>query len=267
MVYRDERIHMRKIHLEGADNVRELGGIQNREGRYIKNNVFIRSNALARLTKADEKALGEHKLRQVIDLRTHVEANEEPNVRIDGVLYHHIPLIDERAVGITHDKASEHQEDPDQVLYMPDMYKHIVTDHDAVKQLAKVFDIILHAEDGATLWHCAAGKDRCGIVSALVLFILEVDPKTIMEDYLQTNDAAFQWADNYYRAILEKTGNQLLAERYKDTFIADANYLLAAEQAIVAKWGSIDDFIHNQLGITEDEIKRFKERVLEVSEN
>lgn len=117
------------------------------------------------------------------------------------------------------------------------------------------------------MWHCAAGKDRCGIVSALVLFILDVDPKTIMEDYLLTNDAAFKWADTYHKAILDKTGNELLAERYKDTFIADANYLLAAEQAIVAKWGSIESFIHDQLGITDDEIVKFKTRVLEVSEN
>lgn len=250
----------RKIILKGADNVRHFVGLKNREGRVIRNDQFIRSNSLSYLTPDDVNVLRQANLRRVIDLRTHTEVAEKPNVPIEGTTYYHIPLLDERAVGITHDRQSERQTDPDAVLYMPDMYAHIVTDKTSVAQLSRVFQLITSSQPGATLWHCAAGKDRCGIVSALFLFILDMAQDTILEDYLKTNEVAYGWADSYYREVLARTGDAELAGKYRNTVVADANYLLAAEQAIVAQWGSVKDFVTNQLGIRPDRIRQLQER-------
>ena len=58
----------------------------------------------------------------------------------------------------------------------------MVTDEYSVSQITKVFQTILDNKNGSTLWHCTEGKDRCGIISALFLSILDVDYSIIMED-------------------------------------------------------------------------------------
>lgn len=253
---------MRKINLEGADNARDFGGLVNKHGQTLRSQQFIRSNSLAWLTPGDQAKLRENHLKNVIDLRTHTEVNERPNVVIDGVTYHHVPLIDEKAVGITHDRQSEQDINSDTVLFMPKMYAHIVTDEESVAKLAYIFDLIINNEDGATLWHCQAGKDRCGIVSALFLSILDVSPDTIMADYLLTNEVANDWAAARFREIYEVTLDTEIANKYKATFLADELYLRAAHDAIIEKWGSLEDFIEKQLKITPEKAAILKKRMI-----
>lgn len=47
-------------------------------------------------------------------------------------------------------------------------------------------------ENGSVLWHCTEGKDRCGLLSAIILFLLDVSEEDVMEDYLKTNKAAIR---------------------------------------------------------------------------
>ena len=77
---------MNKIYLKGANNARDFGGIKNEEGKAIKDNLFLRSNALHKLNKKDVETLKAKNLRTVIDLRTYVEKDNNPNVKIDGVI-------------------------------------------------------------------------------------------------------------------------------------------------------------------------------------
>lgn len=257
----------RKINLDGADNIRDLGGLTNHEGQTLRMQQFLRSNVLANLSSRDVETLLKYGLRQVIDLRTKTETEERPNVRIDGVRYHHIPLIDEQAIGITRDAESEAAfeklvaEGGDG--FMPYMYRRIVSDPSAILQLRRVFDIILNDSDGITLWHCQAGKDRCGIVSALFLTLLDVDPATIMDDYLMTNDAAMSWARARYDEVLAETGDETLADLQSKHFLADRSYLVAARDAITEQFGSVQDFIRNELGITKEMQEKLKQRMLE----
>lgn len=253
---------MRAINLHGADNARDFGGLINREGKMLRSRQFVRSNALNRLTREDQTFLMNYGLRQVIDLRTGFEINESPNVKIPGVEYHHVPLMDERAIGITHDEESDAAVDKDTVLSMPRMYEHIVTNETSVRNLAYVFDLITSADEGVTLWHCQAGKDRCGIVSALFLTILNVHPDTIMEDYLLTNVSANTWAKGIYDKILTSTNDAELANRYKATYLADEIYLKAANEAIIKKWGSPDEFIKHQLNITSEKAAILRRRMI-----
>ena len=64
---------MNKIYLKGANNARDFGGIKNAEGKTIKENLFLRSNALDKLTKKDVEVLKAKNIRTIIDLRTYVE--------------------------------------------------------------------------------------------------------------------------------------------------------------------------------------------------
>ena len=78
---------MRRINLDGANNARTFVGLENRDGQKIRNPLYIRSNGLSRLTTDDVQTLQNQQLRRVIDLRSHTEVEEQPNVRIEGVEY------------------------------------------------------------------------------------------------------------------------------------------------------------------------------------
>lgn len=254
---------MRRINLSGADNVRTFVGLENREGLAITNPAYIRSNGLAALTSEDVDVLKAKGLKRVIDLRTDTETVERPNVRIDGVEYIHIPLVNESVAGITHEKSTEAEIEKNKHSYnLADMYEHIVSDEDSINQLARVFDVILSDTDGATLWHCAAGKDRCGIVSALFLKILDVDDETIREDYLLTNLAAQRWADRYYEELVKTTGDVAFAKERSSMYLADMAFMQRALDAIEAKWGSVDEFLEGRLGITAERAAALKAKVL-----
>lgn len=256
---------MRRIELLGANNARNFLGLTNKDGLKIRNPQYIRSNGLSNLTPEDVAALQAQGLRRVIDLRTHSELVERPNVQIDGVEYIHIPLIDESSLGITHDKETRRklEENPTIILDLEAMYVHLVTNESAVSQMAKVFDVILSADEGATLWHCAAGKDRCGLVSALFLKLLDVDEEVIRDDYLLTNENSRPKADAIYEAVMKKTGDADIAEHYRMLELADLSYIVAAVRAVEEKWGSVDRFIQEQLGISKENMRNLQNRVLE----
>ena len=252
-----------KIDLQGADNIRNFTGIINSQGKTIVNPALIRSNLLNYITKEDIRILTEqYKLKKVIDLRTEMEVHEKPDIRIPGVEYINIPLFCESAIGLTHEENSDKCiiTDGDK-LDMKQLYVRIVSDEYSVSQLAKVMrhiaDSIKDAA-GAVLWHCTEGKDRCGIVSAMVLAMLEADMKAIMQDYLETNRAAVKRAKQFYEEILAVTNDMERAIKAEKAFLANEDYLNAALSGIFRSYSSIQEFIIRRLDISEEEMKEIR---------
>ncbi|HHY65191.1 MAG TPA: tyrosine-protein phosphatase [Clostridiaceae bacterium] len=249
---------MGRIKLRSVRNIRDFSDIVNRSGYKIKNGLFFRSSVLHDLAPKDVKILyDEYKLKTVIDLRTKMEISEKPDIVPDNVDYISIPIFDDSVFGITHEEETR------QKFHIPNMeelYRGIVTDDFSVNALRQVFQAIFRAyEKGPVLWHCTVGKDRCGIVSALFLYLLDADIETIFEDYLMTNRAVNLEAMKYYCLILLHSRNREVAQKVRKAFIADRNYLQAALDAISEKYGSIDSFLAKELYITEDMKKRLRE--------
>ena len=73
---------------------------------------------------------------------------------------------------------------------MSDIYKMMIKEEFCRKQISQAVREIMNAKNGAVLWHCTEGKDRCGLLSATILFLLDVSEDDVMEDYLKTNKAA-----------------------------------------------------------------------------
>lgn len=249
---------MGRIKLRSVRNIRDFSGIVNRSGYKVKNGLFFRSSVLHDLAPKDIKKLrDEYKLKTIIDLRTRTEIAEKPDTALDNVDYISIPILDESVFGITH------EEEANQKFHVPDMeelYRGIVTDEFSLNGLRQVFEAIFKAyEKGPVLWHCTVGKDRCGIVSALFLYLLDTDIETIFEDYLLTNRAVNLDALKYYYLILLYSRNREMAQKVLKSFRADRKYLQAALDAITEKHGCIDSFITNELNITDDMKNRLRE--------
>ena len=254
---------MQKINLEGADNARDFGGTKTKNQSVIKPGILIRSNHLANLSADDVRMLSDqYHVRSILDLRTAEEVKEKPDQEIAGASWQHLPLFEAEAVGITHETSSDLMMALGTMPDMPKLYRRIVSDGYSVSRLAAVFHVILNQENGAVLWHCTEGKDRCGIVSALTLELLEVDRDTIFADYLATNQASSKRADAYEKKVLEKTGDRELAKKVRSMFLAEEAYLRSAFDEIETECGSTERFFEEKLGIGREEKARFRERCL-----
>lgn len=256
---------MGKIYLEGADNARDLGGLKTTEGATIKKGYLIRSNRLSRITENDQKLLtNEYHLQKILDLRTPMEVDQDPDLEVSGAAYQNIPFFMESMVGV-----SREQETKKQMLHMeefPDMseiYQMMIKEEFCKKQIAKAVYEVMATENGAVLWHCTEGKDRCGLLSAITLFLLDVSEDDIMEDYLKTNKAAIRRVEKLRKKLHLAGLHREKIEKLEGYFVAKEEFLNAALKTMREEYGSVNQFIKNGLGISMKEKEDFKKKVLE----
>ncbi|MBQ9425109.1 MAG: tyrosine-protein phosphatase [Erysipelotrichaceae bacterium] len=243
---------MINITLPSVVNIRDFGGTVNKEGRTIRRNCMIRSGFLINASEEDISYLQrEHNLKKVIDLRTFSEIEEAPD-QTGTLEYIHVPIIRDFRDGITHENR-ESRKFPD----LADTYRDMVCKEEYVEGLRNVLNEILdHDYDsGAVLWHCSEGKDRCGLISALVMMILDVDEKTIREDYLETNKTSIPKAETIYKRIAE-SGDEEIAKSVYKALIADERYLNTALNSMT------DNYLEDVLKLDKNKIEKFRNRIL-----
>jgi protein-tyrosine phosphatase len=162
----------RKLPLEGAWNVRDLGGYRTATAGITRRNTYLRGDSLANLSDADVRLLTSLGVQTVIDLREPIEASAQPSrlLGVRSVKVHQVPLFAElRPLGGKFPTELG-------VLY-------VLCLEQGSGALRRTFELLAAAE-GAVLFHCAVGKDRTGIVAALLLELVGVPRPAILEDYM-----------------------------------------------------------------------------------
>lgn len=156
---------------EGCFNARDLGGLPTRDGRVTRHGVFLRGDTLCDLTDDGRRSLLEDGVRTVVDLRSENELAREPNpfATIDGVRYEHRPLNDP---GIT-SRISAIEDQTERYRLMLDGNG---------QRVAAILNVI-SSSPRAVLFHCFAGRDRTGIVAAMLLRLAGVPDDAIVQDY------------------------------------------------------------------------------------
>lgn len=255
---------MGKIQLSGADNARDLGGMKTSDGAVIQKGYLIRSNRLSRITKRDIQILkDQYHLQKIIDLRTPMEAEQEEDKEIAGAVYLNIPFFVESMVGISHERGNRHKIGHiENIPKMENLYVMIVENPFCQKQMEKALRQIMETEDGAVLWHCTEGKDRCGLLSAMTLFLLGVSEQDVMEDYLKTNTSAATRIDKMYQKWRKLGISKGRAEGMLGLFMAKEEYMQAALDFVKRTYGSVDLFLKDALKISDNERESFREKIL-----
>jgi protein tyrosine/serine phosphatase len=196
----------RWVHLDGTTNTRDLGGVPTADGGRTVPGRILRSDNLQTLSEADVRRLvDELKLREVIDLRTTAEVLMEgrgPLRDVPEVTHQHFTLLNERGhhtdvFAVEEDDAPElpagwqesllprqvgegdHDEPPAVRAYLGYL-------HDRGDAVVAALRALAHGGPGAAVVHCAAGKDRTGVVSALSLAVAGVPHEEIVADYALT---------------------------------------------------------------------------------
>lgn len=256
---------MEIIKLKHVKNYRDLGGITTSDGRVLRPHMLIRGTTLFDPTLLGIKILKEnYNLKTIIDLRTQKEILEKPDVKIDGVEILHMPVFDESVAGISHEKKVHSFKTLMMMPKMEDLYVQMVTGAslDNVIKVLK-FILTLPVQKFSVVFHCTAGKDRTGVIAALLLSFLGVDRVTVMNDYLLTNKRVLFKANMAYVGLLLTRGNPKLAHKIKHYFLAEPNFIKAALNQLEKDFGSLEDFFKQKLGFTEEETKNIKDKFLE----
>lgn len=146
---------------------------------------------------------------------------------------------------------------------MLEVYAGLVFDPTMVELYRAWFRRLALAE-GAVLVHCAAGKDRTGILCALTLHLLGVDDARIFADYIKTNDGDFaaQRVQEIDMKLFEATGSRAPAGVLEAFLRADPDYLHRALSAMTVRYGSILAYLEVVLGVDADLAERVRERLL-----
>ncbi|CAN5593723.1 tyrosine-protein phosphatase [soil metagenome] len=174
----------RYVELDGVSNFRDLGGYRARDGRTTKWRTMFRADGLSQLTTDDIERIRPLELRTVVDLRTSAEIDERGRFPVDAhpVTFHHLSIIDQ---------TCDLEEAREQALPPAEFLHRAYTDMlaTAADRFAAAITLLADAEAVPAVFHCAAGKDRTGLLAALVLGALGVDRDTIVADYALTENS------------------------------------------------------------------------------
>ncbi|CAH1673608.1 tyrosine-protein phosphatase [Chelatococcus asaccharovorans] len=191
--------YARHLRLPDTHNIRDLGGYARTSGGMTQWRRVLRGDSLAHLTPAGRDRLLSERLTLVIDLRGPHELLIEPNpfAQEDRVTYRNIALFDAMAP-ITMTPITM----ADTPFDMAARYRDALDR--CGPRLAQVLRTIAQAPAGMVLFHCSAGKDRTGIVAALLLRLADVGEDEIAADYALTATLATPMLDRLRRAARER---------------------------------------------------------------
>ncbi|PHM53794.1 tyrosine-protein phosphatase [Xenorhabdus sp. KK7.4] len=239
--------HPSLLPLNGGINFRDLGNRTLSNGSKIKSGLLFRSGSLDMLTDNDQIFLAEQNLFQIIDYRDSSEIIDRPDQVWSGASYHHAPANPlSKEVDANFDKLShEALEQFDAKDFMLRLYQLLPINNPAYKTLAS---LLLQPEKGGIVQHCAVGKDRTGIGSALVLFALGADLDTVMEDYLVTNITLTSFRE-YLLNKYAKSMSDSLVEKMSYVFSVREEFLMTALNSINQHYGSVDIWLEKDVGL------------------
>ena len=158
----------------GCRNARDLGGVPTINGRRIRPGALLRSDSHDRLTAVTVRAVRGGAVGCIVDLRWRWECDNHPSPFAGDAFYRHVPMLSD---------VLEYVPPPD--TYAP------MLDHNR-QRIGEAFRTVAEAPPGAVVVHCQAGKDRTGVLVAMLLSVAGVAPDDIAEDYALTDGCSPQ---------------------------------------------------------------------------
>jgi protein-tyrosine phosphatase len=239
----------RRSLLDGASNFRDLGGYPTVDNRVVCNGMVFRSGALHALTDADHDRLRALGVRVAVDLRPPEEQAAEPT---NAPFLRIVPVPLMRGERTSDRSALANGEG-----YLRDRYTEILLDR--APDIGTIFRWLAREDGLPAVIHCAAGKDRTGVVSALLLLALGVEEPAVLDDYELTSEYAAA-------ARMEELTSKLAGSGLPPAIIAG---LLGTSRSALAdalaarreKHGSVEDYLVGPAGLSLAELSALRQRL------
>lgn len=230
----------RLLPMEGAYNVRDLGGYEAADGKTVKWRRAIRSGDLNLLTESDLDYLADTRIGVIVDFRGDGEVTAAPDKTPSTWREtRRFPIDAGNVFGLG---AIETVEDGRQVMMA--MNRYFV--EECQEQYKGFFAVLQNEASAPLLFHCSAGKDRAGLASALFLASLGVDRETILADYM----LSAEYVKDKYAAAVEQ--NPAMAP----VMTTEPEFLQAAFEVIDEEYGGMESFLEEQLNVDLDKMRQ-----------
>lgn len=239
--------NQRHLPVPGTFNIRDLGGYVagQAETRWRR---ILRADGLHHLDEAGMAVLTAEGVTTIIDLRHDHELESRPNPfhAHPAVAYHNVSLFERLAPG-----------DLSAGDVLLDLYTQALTTRQAA--IGTVLTLIAEAPQGVVLFHCTAGKDRTGLVAALLLALAGVADATILDDYALTKPMIAPLLDRLI-AEAEERGADIAVLR--PLLACEPQTMAATIAHILDNHGSVEAYLL-AIGLSDATIARLKTRLLE----
>jgi protein-tyrosine phosphatase len=218
--------------IEGAYNVRDLGGYKAANDKYVKWRMVFRAGDFNKLTEKDLLYFSQIPIRSYIDFRDSSEINRAPDKAPSSLRKEFNLPIDAGNV-LDFGKASPEQAS----TLLIDLNRRFVTDYQ--KEYKEFFKILMNKENIPTLFHCSAGKDRTGYAAALFLSSLGVERETIIQDYMLSK----RCVDMKYADVVKEY------PILEPVLTVKREYIEAAFDVIDKQYGGMENYLTKYLGV------------------
>lgn len=243
-------LHERELAWEGCLNVRDLGGHPTRDGGETTYGAIVRADSVRLLTEAGWAALVDYGIHTVLDLRGAHERDEDPpaDVPVEAI---HVPFMEAtesewEEIGPEIDRASAAA--PDVATSTRDVYLIFLERFKA--NVAAAVRAIAHAPDGGIVVHCVGGKDRTGLLAALLLDLAGVSPEDIAADYALSEDRLRPRHEAWFAAA--DTEEEL--ERLRRIAQTPAESMVGVFEELDRRYGSVEGYLRSA-GLGDEELE------------
>lgn len=256
-----------KFILNSQPNFRDLGGVKNKNGVSVKEKMIFRSGFIDSFDANEIDIVKSLNLNEVIDLRTREEidligaGNYPEFIHYQNIIFNTGNIT--KALIPIFEKGEFHRLDAD---ILDKIYFDLITNFK--NEMYQVYSIILNAKK-AVMFHCSHGKDRTGIISALLLDLLEVDREHIYEDYILSNK--FRKKENEYQIqkIKDNFSKQFKRDVTDEEFKPVEALFYCHRKTLENIFGIIDEsykgienYFENELSFSKEEIQKLKQKYL-----
>jgi len=241
---------------EGCVNVRDLGGLATEAGRRIRAGALVRADSVRQLSDDGWRSLAAHGVTRIVDLRFSEELAQDPPRHVDLEVVH-VSVLGER--GVPAGYVAELDAHLDSVDDVADHYAWSYADflERWRAEFGRALSAIADAPDGAVLVHCMGGKDRTGLVVALLLRLVGVSHEAIGRDYALSglNLAAAQ------APFVASIEDDLVRRRQEKLSETPAAGMVRVVERIEADYGDVAAYL-GAAGLDAAQIERLRERLL-----
>ncbi len=236
-------VYPRHLPIEGTHNFRDVGGYPTAAGGVTRWRTLFRSDSLHALTPAGHQSVIDLGIRSSIDLRSELEVSEKPS-RLAGnpqLSYLHLPVVGPGLFPLTEGVRSLGE-------------AHVHRLENAKPSFLRVLGILAGRDSYPAVVNCSAGKDRTGLVMALVLGVLDVSPESITQDYVLTKQYAAKLLDPFIDACREEGLEWILGCAPED--------MEQALDHLDQRYGGAEGYVR-EIGLSDDAIAAIRTALVE----
>ena len=235
----------RMLKVESMTNIRDLGGYETQAGYYTKSHKFVRSTNPGKLSDEEKEYLYEYGIRVQIDLRSNFELEQQPSTLKDyqDIKYYHINLMKVKDLNVLPKEIANYHDLAGFYIFMLEANK---------EQFKEVFEIFYDNPYDTIMFNCSAGKDRTGIVAALLLDLAGCHEYDIVKDYSESYE-----------------NNMAMIKQLEEMMPSEDEKFLGSDPRVMMKfiaylrenYGSTKGYLLN-IGFSDEEIEEIKENFI-----